>query len=129
MAGYSPKLPLRQSTEDGFCQLTKSIKEVATQNLKMLVLTSPGERMMDPNFGVGLYNFLFEQEDPAVHGRIAARIKEQAGKYLPFIEIMDVEFESTSVGSINVDPNYLGVRIRYRVIPLNVTDNLNINVR
>ena len=61
MKGYSPKLPLSLDPQDGF-RLTRTLKEVTSQNLKMLVLTSPGERIMEPAFGVGMYNFLFELE-------------------------------------------------------------------
>ena len=59
MQGFSPKLPLSLDPRDGFL-LTKSLPEVVAQNLRMLILTSPGERVMIPAFGVGLYNYLFE---------------------------------------------------------------------
>ena len=54
MIGISPKLPLRVDSVDGFYALTKKITETLQQNLKMLVLTAPGERMMNPEFGVFL---------------------------------------------------------------------------
>ena len=51
------KLPLSLDGVDGYTSI-KSYRQLATQNLKMLVLTCPGERIMDPMFGVGLKNFL-----------------------------------------------------------------------
>ena len=80
----SPKLPLVYSANQGY-QMNTGFVELVLQNLKMIVLTSPGERIMDPEFGVGLKNFLFEQNVPAVHGEIAARIKKQVKKYLPSV--------------------------------------------
>ena len=59
MPGLSPKLPLSIDEIDGLAT-NKDFREVARQNLKMIVLTSPGERIMIPNFGVGIRNFLFE---------------------------------------------------------------------
>ena len=60
MAGLSPKLPMRRSFQDGYL-MNQTLKEVIQQNLKGLLLTSPGERVKDPLFGVGLRDFLFEQ--------------------------------------------------------------------
>ena len=60
--GYSPKLPLQYDSIDGYYKLNKTLHEVMKQNIKMVVLTSPGERMMQPDFGVGLRNYLFEQD-------------------------------------------------------------------
>ena len=63
MQGYSPKLPLVfDKTEDGPYGLNKTILETIKQNLKMLLLTNPGERIMNSDFGVGVRVFLFQQD-------------------------------------------------------------------
>ena len=61
MSGISPKLPLATGFKNGVYELNTDVLQAMEQNLKNLVLTSPGERVMDPLFGVGLKNFLFEQ--------------------------------------------------------------------
>ena len=53
------KLPLALSDEYGYEMLTDLIS-VFKQNLKTLILTNPGERVMDPSYGVGIRKFLFE---------------------------------------------------------------------
>ena len=58
MAGLTPKLPLALGGESGNYQLIQNYKDLIKQNFKNLILTSPGERMMDPHFGVGIRNFL-----------------------------------------------------------------------
>ena len=126
MKGYSPKLPLVLDPRHGF-RLTQSLKEVTSQNLKMLVLTSPGERVMEPSFGVGLYNFLFELEVDNTRIRLRERINEQVNKYMPFVEIIQISF-SPSEGA-NVGMNSLGVIIRYAIPSLGDTDILRINVK
>ena len=82
----SPKLPLVYNETQGY-QMNTGFVELVLQNLKMIVLTSPGERIMDPDFGVGLKNYLFEQNVTATHGDINARIIKQAKKYLPSLRI------------------------------------------
>ena len=50
--GFSVAIPMQRDARDGF-KMNKSYAQVVTQNLKMLLLTVPGERIMDPHFGVG----------------------------------------------------------------------------
>lgn len=126
MAGFSPKLPLTLDSDDGYA-LTKTLKEVAKQNFKMLVLTNPGERIMDPEFGVGISAFLFENNTPAVHSQIDARVREQVSKYLPFIEVQQISFNS-SIENSNLSDNFLGVSIKYAIKRLNVGDVLEIPI-
>ena len=50
------------SKKDGPFKLNKTLGEVVRQNFKNLVLTSPGERIMLPDFGAGLRRLLFDQQ-------------------------------------------------------------------
>ena len=58
MASIGVRLPLTLDSTDGFGMI-KTIRDMIKQNLKMLVLTNPGERVMEPDFGVGISQFLF----------------------------------------------------------------------
>jgi hypothetical protein len=124
MAGFSPKLPLTLDPDDGYT-LTKTLKEVAKQNFKMLVLTNPGERMMDPEFGVGILAYLFENNTRTTQGRIDARIREQTSKYLPYIQIENILFKSME-DRPELAENFLGVSIAYSIKKLAVRDVLEI---
>lgn len=129
MSGYSPALPLALTSQGGYL-LLQDVKATVVQNFKMLVLTSPGERIMDPQFGVGLYNFLFANATSLTKSTIETRIAQQVRKYMPFIKIMSVVFDdpgdSPEFGFL--DYNYLGVEIKYFIIPLNSPDILRISV-
>ena len=120
MAGIAPKLPLQLNSTDGVA-LTKTLKETIKQNLKMLVLTAPGERLMLPDYGVGLRNYLFEQNIAATRTDLANAITQQASIYMPFINILDVEFASSEV-----NPHILNVKIRYIIPNINTIQSLNI---
>tara|TARA_R110000824_G_scaffold204388_2_gene389082 strand:- start:2546 stop:2926 length:381 start_codon:yes stop_codon:yes gene_type:complete len=126
MAGFAPKLPLVRDKKDGYGML-KTIKAVTAQNVKMLILTSPGERMMDPFFGVGLYNYLFLQSSPSTYDDIREKINSQIAKYLPHVQITNVSFSVPLEGS-SLDKNFLGVQIKYNIIPMGSSDILDINV-
>ena len=129
MAGLTPKLPLILGTEDGTYQLIKTYKNLVRQNFKNLLMTSPGERMMDPHFGIGIRNFLFENDGPLLYSSIRSEIDLQVEKYMPFIFIMDVRFVTPEMaGAYGMDNNFLSMQIQYSIGPLNSTDNLEISV-
>ena len=86
MKGIGPQLPLFLNDTDGTYALIKQYKEEIKQNFKNLLLTSPGERMMNPDFGVGLRQFLFNPSIQVVPA-VKTRIQKQTNKYLPFIQI------------------------------------------
>jgi len=127
MFGLSPKLPLNRNLSDGFYGLTKTHKEMVKQNFKMLILTSPGERMMEPLFGVGLKRFLFEQDNSFIRSEIVSAINEQVGIYMPFIKIKNIEFESFE-NNPQLDPNYLYTLVEYIIVPLDEEDSLDIEL-
>tara|TARA_B100000287_G_scaffold139197_1_gene131142 strand:+ start:800 stop:1180 length:381 start_codon:yes stop_codon:yes gene_type:complete len=126
MSNYSPSLPLSIDPINGFSN-NQTIVEVVQQNLKMLLLTSPGERIMDPNFGVGMRRFLFEQNDANTHSKIKTRIKKQVADYMSFIEIEDVIFAFESNDSM-MKSNGLLVTIRFYISPVGVQGSLGIQL-
>ena len=123
MAGLSTKLPVTRDPVDGF-SLTKTYEEMIHQNFKNLVLTSPGERVMDPNFGVGIRKYLFQQKTPLIYADIRERLDQQVAKYLPFVQVVNVFFNSDE----DRFSNMLAVRIEYFVVPLEKFNALNVSV-
>lgn len=124
--GISPQLPLVVDENDGAYKLNKTLIDVVKQNLKCLVLTSPGERIMDPLFGVGLRNFLFEQNLDSTYTLISEKIREQVSKYMPFLEIIDIDIYGNPDEVFSDNRNFAKVSINYRVLPLDVDDILDI---
>ena len=123
--GISVKLPLTYNSFDGPYTLNKKTKEAVRQNFKNLVLTAPGERVMDPQFGVGLRNFLFEQMNDSLFTKIAERIREQIRSYMPFVFIEHITFD-TMDSNESLGPNEVQVRIQYNILPLDAEDTLSI---
>ena len=121
--GLSPKLPLQLDPNDGYA-LNKKYSEMVTQNLKMLILTAPGERIMDPEFGVGIRNYLFEQNISLTHHELEVKIREQVSKYLPYLEVKTTILGPDEIESGN--PNLLKVKIKYFIKPLQIYDVVEI---
>ena len=113
MSNYSPKLPLQLNDSNGY-ENNQTIIAVIEQNLKMILLTSPGERIMDPNFGVGMKRFLFEQNNASTYSVMRARIKRQVKQYMGFLEIHEVLF-STEENNDNISANELLVTLRFSI--------------
>ena len=126
-SGLSPKLPLTTSDVFGAYNLNTTFEEVAKQNLQMLVLTMPGERMMDVNFGVGLRRFLFENNGTNTYTNIEAAIRDQVTRYLPYISIDDVSFQIPE-NNPDLFPQNLSVSILFTILPLQLSTALQIDV-
>jgi phage baseplate assembly protein W len=111
MSGIAVRIPLIKDKQNGF-ELLQNYNDVVTQNLKMLVLTCPGERIMDPEFGVGARNFLFELSNSQTRERFKTKLLEQQQKYLPFLTIQDIQFFSTFENP-EIDENTINIKIFY----------------
>jgi len=97
MIGLSPKFPLEIDRYVGAYALNTTLKEVVKQNFINLMLTSPGERIADINFGVGLRRFLFEQNTQNLQSEIATKIQGQTNKYMSFVSLGSVSFNKSQL--------------------------------
>ena len=121
MGGYGPKLPVEIDPVDGFT-LTKTIMEQVKQNLKMLILTVPGERVMKPKFGVGLKRYLFEQNTEFLRQEISNKINEQVNIYMPFVKIKRINY--SDIESAETDANTLKITIQYSIDSISALETL-----
>ena len=127
--GFSPKLPLQYNSVDGYYGMNKTVGEVAKQNIKMVIMTSPGERIMNPNFGVGVRNFLFEQE-PFMLERLKNKIVEQVKRYVPFVAIEQVlAVELEDIPGEQAPTNSIGIQIVYTIPSAGLSDSLTITFK
>ena len=126
-SGLSPQLPLVVSEVFGAYNLNTNFEDLAKQNLKMLILTIPGERMMDPNFGVGLRRYLFALNNSNTYSNITSKINEQVQRYLSYIQIDDIQFQIPE-GNPDLYPHDLSVSISFTILPLQLSTLLQIDV-
>jgi len=124
MSSLGVALPLELSDIDGF-QMIKTIKQLVKQNLKMLILTNPGERVMSPRFGVGIKQYLFSNNAEFVQSQISAKISEQVTRYLPAVKIENIRFADSVE---DFDAGILSMAIEYSLPSINATDLLRITI-
>ena len=119
--GISAKLPLAYTKADGPYLLTKDLTENTKQNLKNLILTNPGERVMDTDFGLGISALLFQNSNDDIMDDIKERLFTQVEKYIPFIQLINVDTE--------VRENTAYLRVEYLIPTLSLSDVLQLDVR
>jgi len=82
------KLPMNSvSGEQGAFNQSKTTEEQSVSNLISLLLTRPGERFMQPNFGVGLDLYIFEQNTNSNNNSLETAIRKQINHWLPYIRV------------------------------------------
>ena len=126
----APRLPLNTSSRFGYDMLV-NIRQAVQQNFKCLMLTSPGERVMDPNFGVGLKSYLFQNYGPEVEKNIKVNIRQQVLRYMPFVQISSATILFGDVEPLNPDSNTaykMSISISYLIQSVGVSDVLNLTL-
>lgn len=73
----------------------------ARNHILALLLTNPGERVMRPNYGVGIFNMVFETDNPILEQQLTAAINSGLAAWEPNITVMQCQFVQ--------QPNYTGV--------------------
>ena len=116
MSGLAAKLPLTITSAKEAYNLLQTIEQVAAQNIKMVVFTNPGERVMDADFGVGIRRFLFKQNVTFTHDTLRHRVLQQINKYLPYVEIQRLLIDSPKTNP-ELPENYMKLLLSYRIPP------------
>ena len=83
----------------------------------------PGERIMVPDFGFGIYGYLFDGVNDDTFSKIAQRIKQQVDFYVPGISLQEIDF-LTSDEDTTLKINEVRVSIKYNILPFNEEDEL-----
>ena len=127
--GLSPKLPLSQSDSDGI-KLNKTIRELVLQNVKMVLLTSPGERASLPEFGVGLRRYLFRELTINTIGSLDSRIRSQFRRYLSGIKLDKLKIDSVlnNPDLIRYGDNFITISISYTIAAIGASESLSLDI-
>ena len=112
-------LPFRKSTgvEGYFASTTTTLAAVRT-DIKNLLVTRQGERLMQPTLGMKLNRFLFEQITPEKVEEMKMSIFESFKQWLPYVIIRNLYIEEEETTGL---ANVLVVRIDFAITqdPLN----------
>ena len=92
---------------------TFTTNEQIKSNVKNLLLTKKGERVMQPEFGSGLQELLFDFNDDTLSGKIEDAITAALEQWLPYVTVEQIDVESTSN---NRDNNLVNVSVTFGLL-------------
>ena len=116
----TPLLPLVESGELEYEHIGE-YRTLIQQNFKNLILTIPGERIMDVDFGVGIQRYLFENSIAGASSEIKSQVALKLEKYMPFVRLNNVLVEEGE------EEASLRVRIFYSVPTLAIDEFINLS--
>lgn len=97
------KFPIGSHLAGGFFAKESGV-DLVKSNLKQLLLTERGERVMLPKFGANLRRFIFEPLDQRTFNEIKEEILFSINNYLPTVRILKLQVFSGD------DINYQGTQ-------------------
>lgn len=86
-------------------QEEKDIRE----SIEIILGTSKGERIMNPDFGCGIHDYVFETMNTFTAGMIEESVREALSRWEPRIDVMDlsVVFDESDQGRLLINIGYL----------------------
>ena len=94
--------------------ISLSNENAIARAVRNIVLTTPGEKFFDPDFGSSVSEILFENVDDITAITIEDEIKNCLANYEPRVELIDVNVDP------NFDQNQFDVIITYRIIGVDI---------
>lgn len=118
---HTPQFPLKTGDRTLF-EEEDEIKRIILFHLRNLILTSPGEKISDPRYGVGIRSYLFENITTGLLNNIADTIETAIRRYLEYLDLIQVTVSSPP------DSHELVVKIKFQIPDLDILETIEINV-
>jgi phage baseplate assembly protein W len=89
------------------------------QSISLILATAKGERIMQPAFGCGIHDLVFQPNTPAVRGLVRTDVIDALNRYEPRIDVVEVE-----VTAPEDQGNIVLITIDYRIRATNAFHNV-----
>ena len=96
--------------KDGYFATTKTTIESVKNNIRLLLQTQKGERIFQPNLGMNIRRFLFEQITEDTQVQIENDIVDTFATWLPFVELREIDIDTS-----NQDKNQINIKIVFNI--------------
>ena len=103
-------LPIQKGDEGYFRQSFRTFDQVRS-NLKNLLLTKKGERILQPEFGSGLHDLLFNPATEKFEEDLETTINDAVAKWLPYVIVEDINID---ISKEMTDNNQAKVSLKFR---------------
>ena len=113
------------NSADGYFDSTTLTVDAVKENIRGLINTRKGERLFQPNLGLGLENILFDNITDELKLIIEDDIKSTLKRWLPFVYVQNINIEETS--SVTGLDNSISIKIDFGMTYTpNMTDSVEI---
>ena len=102
----------RVPNQDGYFKTTKTTIDAIKNNIKLLLQTQQGERVFQPNLGMNLRRFVFEQINENTSIEIENNIVDVFETWLPFVELNNIEINTDAE---NQEHNKIKINITFSI--------------
>ena len=96
-------------------------KDAIKNNIINFLLTGKGERFMNPNFGSGIRNLLFENINEGALDATSNSLRQELEIYFPQIKINELTINP------DTDRNAINITFAYQLRFTNIADTVSIN--
>lgn len=103
--------------------LAASNEDLIKMSLVQIIMTQPGERYMQPDFGCGALNFIFEPDGEELEEYIKDTVTRSISQWEPRVTVNSVDVERNSMFGGQVI-----ITVRYTVIATRQTQNVNVTL-
>jgi len=103
-------LPIQRGSDGYFAQSFKTFDQVRS-NLKNLLLTKKGERILQPEFGSGLHDLLFNPATEKFEEDLENTINDAVTKWLPYVIVEDINID---ISKEMTDNNQAKVSLKFK---------------
>ncbi|MFK7695877.1 GPW/gp25 family protein [Paenibacillus sp. HJGM_3] len=110
--------PVRIDGTTGRVALSSNERDIE-ESIRLILFTAKGERIMRPEFGCGIHDFVFDSMNTTMIGLAESSVREALTRWEPRIEVLEVTAAQ--------DSGYAGrlmIHIRYAVRTTNQLFNL-----
>lgn len=119
-------LPIQLGKEGYFATNTATIDQIA-DNIQNILLTQPGERRFNNEFGSSLYRLLFQQTDLEVNKNIIIDcVQRDIDRFLAEVLINDVKVQIATNQSENTDKNKIFISVVFTYNKTTATTNVEV---
>ena len=113
--GRGWKFPIEVDATTGRILLVEHEEDIA-EAIRLIIWTAKGERVMRPDFGCDIHNFVFERTNPTTLRFMEAAVREAIMQWEPRVHEIDVKIETDAI-----DSGKLTINVKYEV---RTTNNL-----
>jgi phage baseplate assembly protein W len=117
-------LPIQRGNGGFFAQSYQTSEQVKS-NIKNLILTRKGERLMQPDFGTTLYDALFSSNTDDLESEIESSIEDAVQKWMPYVSIEDIGVDQSNTSR---DTYFFTVTLKFRVSGQQNLETVTFNV-